>query len=240
MKKSLKWVIPIMLVTGLLCAFLVYVGTYYHADAAAEAALVSDENVRVTQTEFGWLFDGASKEHALIFYPGGKVEATAYAPICRELAQMGVDVCLVEMPFRLASFGQNKADEILASMDYGHWYIGGHSLGGVIASIYAAEHPESLDGVILLAAYAVQPLDDELSTVLIYGTEDGVLNKERYRENLKYVPAHAVEHAIEGGNHSQFGSYGVQKGDGEALIAPEQQVEETVRVIAGSVLEINR
>ena len=240
MKKSLKWVIPIIFVTGLLCVFLVYAGTYYHADAAAQAALVSDENVRVTQTEFGWLFDGASEEHALIFYPGGKVEATAYAPICRELAQAGVDVCLVEMPFRLASLGQNKADEILASMDYGHWYIGGHSLGGVIAAMYAAEHPESLDGVILLAAYAAKPLEDELSTVLIYGTEDGVLNMEEYRENLAYAPAHAIEHVIEGGNHAQFGSYGVQKGDGEALISPEQQVEETVRIIAGSVPEGNR
>ena len=240
MKKSLKWVIPVMVVSGLLCAFLVYVGTCFHADAAAEAALVSDESVRVMQTEFGWLFDGSSETHALIFYPGGKVEAAAYAPICRELAQAGVDVCLVKMPFRLAIFGQDKADEIIDSMDYKHWYIGGHSLGGVIASIYAAEHPDSLDGVILLAAYAYRPLEDELSAVLIYGTEDGVLKRQEYQENYRYVPSHAIEHVIEGGNHAQFGSYGVQKGDGEALIAPEQQVEETVRVIAGSILEGNR
>ena len=189
MKKSLKWVIPIVLAAGLLCVFLVYAGTYYHADAAAEAALVSDESVRVTQTEFGWLFDGASEEYALIFYPGGKVEAEAYAPICRALAQVGVDVCLVEMPFRLAVFDKNKAGEIIDSMEYNHWYIGGHSLGGVIASIYAAEHPDSLDGVILLAAYAYRPLEDELSAVLIYGTEDGVLNRREYQENYKYVPA---------------------------------------------------
>ena len=120
------------------------------------------------------------------------------------------------------------------------WNIGGHSLGGVIASIYAAEHPDSLDGVILLAAYAYKPLEDDLSAVLIYGTEDGVLNRQEYQENYRYVPSHAIEHVIEGGNHAQFGSYGVQKGDGEALIAPEQQVEETVRVIAGSILEGNR
>ena len=232
MKKRLGWVIPIIVVVLMLCVFLVYAETFYHADAVAEAALISDENVRVAQTEFGWFFDGPSEGYALIFYPGGKVEAAAYAPICRELAQIGVDVCLVEMPFRLASFAVNKADGIIDSMAYDHWYIAGHSLGGVIASIYAEEHVDQLDGVIMLAAYAVKPLDDELPTVLVYGTEDGVLNMDKYRENLAYVPAHAIEHVIEGGNHSQFGSYGVQEGDGTALISPERQVEETVGVIA--------
>ncbi len=36
---------------------------------------------------------------------------------------------------------------------------------------------------------------------------------------------------IEGGNHSQFGSYGLQKGDTAAKITPEQQVAETVAAV---------
>ena len=237
MKKRLRWVVPIVIITLPICVFLVYVGSYYHADATAEAALVSDENVRVTQTEFGWLFDGPSDESALIFYPGGKVEATAYAPLCRRLAQTGADVCLVEMPFRLAVFGKDKADKIVDNMEYNNWYIGGHSLGGAIAAMYAAEHGDQLDGVVLLAAYATKPLEERLPTVLIYGSEDGVLSMEKYRENIAHAPVQATEHVIEGGNHAQFGSYGNQKGDGEALISPEQQVEETVTVITETIFD---
>ena len=36
---------------------------------------------------------------------------------------------------------------------------------------------------------------------------------------------------IEGGNHAQFGNYGAQKGDGEAVISAQEQQEETIRFV---------
>ena len=36
---------------------------------------------------------------------------------------------------------------------------------------------------------------------------------------------------IEGGNHAQFGDYGLQKGDGQAGISREEQQEITARLI---------
>ena len=236
-KKRRKWLVPAAVVLLLVCAFFIYTGDYYHADETAEAAMASDEKVRVITTDFGWLFDGASEENALIFYPGGKVEATAYAPLCRELAKNGIDVCLVEMPFRLAVFGKNRADRVFAAFHYAHWTIGGHSLGGVMAASYAADHADQLDGVILIASYTTKKIGDGLETVLIYGSEDGVLNMNKYRNNLENVPEDAKEYVIEGGNHAQFGSYGVQSGDGQARITQERQVEETVRIITGMILE---
>lgn len=98
---------------------------------SAYAALKSDDTVTVTQTAYGWFFDGPSETDALIFYPGGKVEETAYAPLLHALAERGMDCCLVSMPFRLAVFGVNKADQVMAQYDYAHWYIGGHSLGAL-------------------------------------------------------------------------------------------------------------
>ena len=235
-KRRRRYLIPVIVIALLAGAFFWYVGDYRRADAAAGAAMGSDEKVRVITTDYGWLFDGTSEENALIFYPGGKVECTAYAPLCRALAQNGFDVCLVEMPFRLAVFGKNRAEEIIGSPDYLHWYIGGHSLGGVMAAFYAADHEDELDGVVLLAAYTTKRIGDGLKTLLIYGTEDGVLNMEKYRKNLENVPEHATEYVIEGGNHSQFGSYGTQSGDGQARISPEQQVEETARIIKEKML----
>lgn len=234
-KKKIVFLIALLIPILTAGAFFAYTGQYYHADATAAAALISDRNVAVSQTDVGWFFDGPSEDDALIFYPGGKVEETAYAPLLRRLAEEGVDVFLVKMPFRLAVFGVNRADSVMERYDYPHWYLGGHSLGGVCAADYACGHSDRLAGVILLAAYPAKRLPEGLKTVLIYGTADGVLDPEKYAAGKQYAPADASEYVIEGGNHAQFGSYGLQKGDGEAAVSPAEQIAATVREILACV-----
>ena len=212
-------------------AFFLYTGRYYHADETALAALETDETVSVTQTDYGWFFDGPAQSDALIFYPGAKVEETAYAPLLHRLAGEGMDVCLVKMPFRLAIFGKDKAGSLMTRYDYDHWYIGGHSLGGAMAANYAADHQEKLTGVVLLAAYPTEQLDDSLEAATIYGSEDGVLNRKNLEKGGAYLPAGSRKYVIEGGNHAQFGNYGPQKGDGEPAISAEEQQEQTVSLI---------
>lgn len=215
----------------LFALFFFYTENYYHADRTAVMMLRTDEYASVTSSQTGLLFDGPGEEDLLIFYPGAKVQETAYAPLLRQIAEEGMDVFLVRMPARLAFFGSNKADEALQeTADYANVYIGGHSLGGAMAANYAAEHAESLDGVILLAAYSTKPLPDSLPVLSVYGTEDGVLNRANYEKNLANVP-NLQEVVIEGGNHAQFGSYGEQRGDGEASIDPGMQWNETAEAI---------
>ena len=215
----------------LLALFLFYTENYYHADRTAVMSLRTDDYAVVTSSWNGVMFDGPGTEDLLIFYPGGKVEETAYAPLLRTLAEGGMDVFLVRMPCRLAVFGVNRAEEALEeTADYERVYIGGHSLGGAMAAQYAAKHPEELDGVILLAAYAAKPLPEDLPVLSVYGTKDGVLNREKYEENLANAPD-LREVVIEGGNHAYFGSYGEQAGDGEAAIDPEMQWAKTAEAI---------
>ena len=211
-----------------------YTQVFYRADRTAIDALASDELVNVSQTDYGWFFDGPSEENALIFYPGGKVEEEAYAPLLHSLASQGLDVMLVSMPARLAILDTDAADDVLSQYDYDHWYIGGHSLGGACADIYASGNTEKFDGIILLGAYATKPLGD-MRALYIYGSEDHVMDKEDYLENRTSVGADADEFVIEGGNHAQFGSYGAQKGDGEASITGEEQVAITVDLIVSFV-----
>ena len=234
-RRKWLWLIPAAAVLLLCLVFLVYTGQYYHADESANAALKSDDSVSVTQTEYGWLFDGPSETDAIIFYPGGKVEETAYAPMLHGLAGQSMDVCLVKMPFRLAVFGANKADQVMAEYDYAHWYIGGHSLGGAMAANYAAEHSSRLNGVFMLAAYPTKPLDDSTQAVLIYGSEDGVLNMAKLEEADQYLPADTERYIIEGGNHAGFGNYGKQDRDGNAAISCEEQQNRTVEIIRSSL-----
>ena len=229
-KRKIRLLLPVLLLLAV-CAAALYAGQYYRADNAAAAALSQDGSVTVSRTDYGWHFDGPSGDTALIFYPGGKVEETAYAPLLHLLAANGIDVCLVRMPLRLAILGMNRADAVLRSHSYSRWMIGGHSLGGACASASAAKNSGRLDGLILLAAYPMAKLPDDLDTLFICGTEDGVLNRQAYGKNRSLAPKDAEEAVIEGGNHAQFGSYGPQKGDGAAGLSALKQQEETVRII---------
>ena len=234
-RKQWVWLVPVSVVVILAAAFLIYTGQYYHAGAAAHSMLQSDETVSVTQTDYGWFFDGPSETDALIFYPGAKVETCAYAPLLHSVAEKGMDVCLVKMPFRLAFFGINKANRVMKVHDYEHWYIGGHSLGGAMAASYAAAHSPELSGVIMLAAYPTKPLDEKLQAIMIYGSEDRVLNMSRLEDAKRYLTNNSRIYVIEGGNHAQFGNYGTQNGDGDAVIPSEEQRLQTVELILQNV-----
>ena len=115
--------------------------------------------------------------------------------------------------------------------DYPHWYIGGHSLGGAMAAVYAAERGDSLAGLIMFAAYPTKPLNNKLLTMSIYGTEDGLLNMEKVRLSKNYTPGTFLTYVIEGGNHARFGNYGIQEGDGTATIARSRQQQLAVEFI---------
>ncbi len=142
-----------------------------------------------------------------------------------------MDACLVGMPLRLAVFGADKAGHVMTLHDYAHWYIGGHSLGGAMAAGYAAGHSEQLSGVYMLAAYPPQTLNENTRAVIICGSEDGVVNKAKLADSKRYMPGDSSEYVIEGGNHAQFGNYGMQDGDGKALISAEEQQRRTVELI---------
>ncbi len=233
-KRKLKkriWMIPLCVMILLVVCFFIYTEHYYHADLTALSALESDDAVTVIKTDFGWLFDGPSESDALIFYPGAQVEETAYAPLLHLLAKEGMDICLVKMPFRLAFFGSNKADDLMPRYSYTNWYIGGHSLGGAMAANYAANHEKLLSGVVLLAAYSTKKLSDSLAVISVYGSEDHVLNMKKLKEGDAYLPDTAVKYVIDGGNHAQFGNYGEQDGDGKALISAEDQQRQTAELI---------
>ena len=96
----------------------------------------------------------------------------------------------------------------------------------------------TVDGVILLASYSTAALQNSgLEVVSIYGSNDGVLNLEKYDKYRENLPEDFKEEVIEGGNHAYFGKYGFQEGDGEATIANENQIEATIDIVATEILE---
>lgn len=199
--------------------FFLYVNDYYKAEDIALAVMDTGE---IYVEDSCYVLKGRSTE-GIIFYPGAKVETMAYLPLMQQLQEVGFTCVLVEMPFHLAIFHKNAADQVLAmDLPVDTWYVAGHSLGGAMASAYAAQNPEKIQGLILLGAYIYGDYPPQ-NTLTIYGSyNDNLEEKFTYTENIL---------CISGGNHAKFGNYGIQKGDPEGDITAQEQQKITVDAI---------
>lgn len=225
----------------ILAAFFIYAGDYNRTTEEGKTYLQSDEKTTVNQEKDYITFTPASpSDSGFIFYPGGKVEYTAYAPMMKELSDKGISGVLVKMPFNLAVFNQNAANGKQGLFPkVTDWYIGGHSLGGVMASSYLGEHGKNYHGLILLASYSTYDLSPftSLRTLSLLASNDQVLKKEQYEKNRMHLP-NLTEKTIEGGIHSYFGDYGIQKGDGTPAINVQEQRYKTVAYISSFIFEM--
>lgn len=236
MKKRTKVILSVCLAILLIVGIIgyVYVSDYYHADETALAAMAyQSTQVQIEQGGNVTWFVPQEPTAGLIFYPGGKVEHTAYAPLLRACAEKGLLCALLRMPGNLAVLDTNAADGLQEKHpEVTTWYIAGHSLGGAMAANYAATHAEDFNGLILLAAYSTKDLTQTPLRVLsIFGSEDGVMNREAYEKDWVNLPADTTEIILEGGCHAQFGSYGPQDGDGTPTISGEEQIKQTTEAI---------
>ena len=212
----------------LLAVAMVYVTDYYRA---GEESVRVEAGSGVMKIDGGWAVGDEGSESGLIFYPGGKVEARSYLPLLRRVADGGVFAVLCEMPLNLAVLDLNAADRMIERFPrVRRWAVGGHSLGGSMATQYAANNPGKVGGLVLLASYAPSALPEGVPALAVYGSEDGVMNRDRYALALELLPEYE-EVVIPGGNHAKFGDYGPQSGDGEGAMPEEEQREAAARAI---------
>lgn len=228
MNRKIK--IAIIVVAALLIAYAAYYLTEYSpAQEDATRYLNGTDEVKVVEMDNGLFLDGYGNDTALIFYPGAKIEYTAYLPMLMNLSSRGIDCYLVKMPFNLAFFGENEADSIIENTNYSHYVISGHSLGSVAATSYMA-HTGRGDAAVLLSGYSTEKIGKPVLS--IYGSNDGILNMENYNKS-KSLLSNFTEFIIDGGNHAQFAYYGNQTGDNPAGITPESQQAQAVEKIIG-------
>jgi hypothetical protein len=194
----------------------------YPAGTVALSALESTDNVIVAQDNWIVFTPVDLVETGLIFYPGGLVEPTAYAPVLQKIAEKGVVVIIIPMPLNLAILNTGAANLVMdAYPNISTWIIAGHSLGGASAAIFVENNPERIDA---LALWSVPVLS-------IFGTTNKTPNTENFDDKKYLLPADTLFMAIEGANHAQFGDYGPQKGDVVASISLSQQHERVAEMM---------
>ena len=239
-KLRIAAVIVIALLVLTVGGCMIYASDYYHADTQRIEVFLQDLDVdNILLPGGGVAYGKPDAEIGLIFYPGGKVEHTAYEPLMCRLAAGGIFCVLTEMPFHLAVLDMNAADGVIAMYpEIDCWYIGGHSLGGAMAASYATENSERLAGVVLLGAYSSANLSNTgLRVLSLYGREDKIMNRKKYDEYKGNLPEKLTEIVIEGGCHAYFGMYGEQDGDGMPTLHAEEQIVLTADYITQWITE---
>ena len=203
--------------------FYVYTLDYSKADAQAQEAFT--DSIEQSKTIHAYLTN--ESDVGIIFYPGGKVEAKAYSVLGLELSEKGYSTFIVDMPFNLAVFDINAANRVRKlNPQIKTWFIAGHSLGGAMAFSHYDANSDEYAGLILLAAYPLKATSKPI--LILAGSNDKVLdasNLEGFQTTW-----------IQGGNHAQFGNYGLQKGDGTPTISASEQRTITIESISNFIL----
>jgi hypothetical protein len=207
------------------------------ATSVALDALQSGNGVVVEQsaTRIELRPTGEPDPTGLIFYPGAKVDARAYAAVLRPIAEAGHVVVIVKLPFGVALIDVNAASSVIdAEPDVAQWVVAGHSLGGTAAARFASQHPDDVAGLVLWASYPAGSLaDDDLAVLSVSGTEDGLTTPADVEDSRADLPPDTEFVAVEGAVHAQFGDYGPQSGDGTPTVSrAEAQRQITAATLA--------
>ena len=173
---------------------------------------------------------GEPPEVGVVFQPGARVDARAYAHILRPVAEAGYEVVIVKQPFGVAFLASGFAPDWAANHpEIPKWVVAGHSLGGVVASQNAAD-PNALDDLILWASFPGTDLSDStFDAVSVFGTNDGLTTLDDIEDSIDDLPDGTNFTAVEGAVHSHFADYGAQPGDGEPGISRGEAQELIIR-----------
>lgn len=231
-KKRTFWIIFFGLLLFFALSMVLYTRNVlkpYPPSPEALQALESGPTVQVEKTRYGWAFvPKGTIKGGLAYYPGGLVDPRAYAPLMQRIAAGGYRVALLQVRFNLAVTEQGKARQPIALHPQLHWAVGGHSLGGVVASNFAQSNPDAR-AIVFWASYPQNDLSKlALPALSLVGDQDKVVGDKLGAAKAKFPPATRFE-VIQGLNHAGFGGYGPQRGDGQALVGKEQGWDEVAR-----------
>ncbi len=222
-------------------SFFTWMSNGYTLQESERSYLESNSTVEVTtEGEYTYFIPKNIKStKGFILYPGERIDSSAYAKLCNNIASYGYKVISVEMPFNYSKFGKNKANEVIKqNSDITKWVIGGDSIGGSVACEYAIDK-KNVDGIVLISSYSKENISKmEIDVLSIWGSKDSVISYTKLIDSRKNLPRDAQYIEIEGANHSQFANYGTYSRDEEALISSDDQMSKTVEYIVNFLEEI--
>lgn len=212
----------------------------FSAVEPALAAMQSDAQVTVTESLTDIVLTPASgaDEAGVLFQPGAKVEARAYAAVLRPLAEAGHRIVIVKQPLSIAFLALGAYDSARSAYpEVQRWVVAGHSLGGTVAAIEADS--SGADGLLLYASYPASDMSTTLDAAVlsVSASLDGLATPADIDASKANLPPNATFTVIEGAVHAYFGDYGPQPGDGTPTISHD---DARAQISAASVEFVDR
>lgn len=210
----------------------------YTAEPAPLAAVQDDPAIRIIDDDAAIILapatappgDDTAADVGLVFIPGAKVDAWAYAATLSGVVRDdGMTVVITKPWLNLAFFDLRPLSaftDLAPRVD--RWIVGGHSLGGVRACQLATD----ADALALFGSYCSNDLSSSGIPVLsLSGSEDGLSTPEKIDAGRDLLPGDAEFIEIDGAAHASFGAYGPQAGDG----TPTVPLDDMIDLIADAV-----
>lgn len=213
----------------------------FQATAPALAAMTSDADVQVSDTagSIELAPSGPAPVVGLVFTPGGRVDARAYARLLRPVAAAGYLVAILKVPYGMAFIDPYQSGGPIARHpEIEAWAVGGHSLGGVTAALYAGRH--SSVALLLWASYPANDLSGMTARASsISGTRDGLTTPADIAASKAKLPAGTCFVKVPGAVHAFFGDYGRQRGDGSATTSRTEAQGRITSATERSLLQLD-
>ena len=222
----------------LACAWLAGIAWLrpFSAVEPARAAMASDAVVTVAESATAvTLLPADPSGRGLLYQPGARVEARAYAAVLRPLAEAEITVVIPKQPLGIAFLATGALDGARAAHPQVRtWAVGGHSLGGTVAaqiadaddggSPGAVAGQAPVTGLLLHASYPAGDMSTTLTAdvLSVSGTADGLATPADIEASAADLPPGAVFLPLEGVVHAFFGDYGPQPGDGVPGVPHDQ------------------
>lgn len=247
-RRGRRWVRISLRVLGLLLTLVVVATMIYlrpftaSTDAIAALRGTAEVTVSDTASTISLTPSDTSPSTGLVFQPGARVDPRAYVPLLTELAEQGYLAVIVKQPFNIGFTATGAPGSIIEDHpEVDVWAIGGHSLGGVVASSYAGDHLDQIDGLLLWASYPLDSLAGaDLLVTSVSGTQDGLAVPADIEASAAQLPADTTFTPVDGGVHAFFGDYGEQPGDGEPTTSRADAQRQIIEASADLMAEVGR
>ncbi len=220
-------------------AFVVWANLTYPAERGPLESVAQDERVTVTERDGAIVMSPSqgAETSGLVFFAGAKVEPEAYQATFRETVAAGQTVVIVQSFLNLPLFETRPLSDFTSlAPEIETWAVGGHSMGGVKACMFAESEPEDVTALVLFASYCADDAlagRDDVDVLSLSATNDGLATPEKIEASAADLPDGTRFEAIAGAVHAQFGAYGEQPGDGTPTISDDRARAEITEALAG-------
>lgn len=223
LRAGMRWTVVVLLALGV--TFYAWTQDTYAVDPMAYGSALADGRVRIQERRSYIVMKPAVGEarRALLFYPGLRVDPKAYVPKLAEVAVATQTEIVVGRPrLNVAAFSISQADDmrqVLSHPAQMQVYVGGHSLGGAMACLFAQGHAAELAGIVLFGTYCGSDIaNSQLRVLNLIAAKDVIMPAETIEQHRAELPIDALVVRVPGMRHSQFGNYGAQRGEDPADI----------------------